>query len=89
MSDGDHLRLAAVDGEQTIPIDPNANALAEQLRIFADRIEDGTIATERVVAICEVSGRVKTVCVGPLPTIIDIVGLLDLAKQRFLREAFE
>ena len=84
--DKPHLHLAAVDGEQTIPID--RADLVDELRMFADMVESGVVVVPRAFLICEIEGRVKAFCLGPASTILEAVGLLDIAKQKFLREAF-
>ena len=94
MSDDDrpHLVLAAVDGEPTVPVDlTQSDNLVEAIRIFADRVEEGLIPVDfgRAIVIIESRGRCRRICLGPLPTLLDAVALLELAKYRFMKDSCE
>ena len=82
------LRLAAVNGERTIPIGLNDVALAA--RGFADAIDSGAV-TSRTAILLSVNndGNLETTWFGSQgPTIAEAIGLLELAKAKIVNGAW-
>lgn len=82
------LRLAAINGETTIPIG-EIGTIADEAYILGSMIESGALNASSALVIAEVDGYVKLICIGPSPTTAEAVGLLELAKARIINGAFQ
>lgn len=78
------LRLASINGEQTIPI--GDDPVAAWARALADTLEQGKIAVEKAILVAIVDGAVTYTAVGGV-SVMEATGLLELASRRIERDA--
>lgn len=77
------LRLAAVNGEPTIPI--GADPVTAWARALAESLEEGKIVIEKCILVAIVDGAVTYAAAGGV-TVMDATGLLELASRRIERD---
>lgn len=78
------LRLAAVNGEQTIGVGPGS-AIAAQAQGFADAIAEGRLElTTAVIVTLDENGCIDFACIGDPVRVDQGIGMLELAKARLV-----
>lgn len=79
------LRLAAVDGEQTIEVDPNDDPIIADLNCLIEEIRSGAENVQKGVVALQVDGRVWYYALGKI-TVVESIGLLQMASRKVERD---
>lgn len=65
------------------------NEIVAAARAFADSVESGELAAEKVIVVCVVDGMLDFAIFGPSPSIAEGIGLLALAQAKVIEGSWQ
>lgn len=85
----EHLRLAAIDGEQTITVGSiGDDIMAASFLAIGESILAGKLNMEQAIVVAVIDGSVTYTPIGHV-SIVEGIGLLEMASRKIERDALE